>query len=187
MTEQLPPLRPDGLIVRVYRALLPETIRARIYIMRHPHTGIEPPRNILALLYRLTVPESMRSVLYPIRQQVARAIGRNSSRPPDLDPASLPVVAQVEMIEGSSSPVTGDSDPSRMPVQQAEPNDNPPSQIAPIPEPEPATAPSLQIEVSPGIWVPYASESVVPNHVHGLQPIPERMFVGNPPREQLYL
>lgn len=44
-----------------------------------------------------------------------------------------------------------------------------------------------RIELSPGIWVPYASSSTVPKPEHGLQSIPERMFVGNPPREQLYL
>jgi len=62
-----------------------------------------------------------------------------------------------------------------------------PSMLPKTEQPADRTAAKLRIEVSPGTWVPYAPESIVPEHRHGLQSISERMFVGNPPREQLYL
>jgi SAM-dependent methyltransferase len=53
--------------------------------------------------------------------------------------------------------------------------------------PEHCVVPQYRIEVSPGTWAPYAPRSIIPEPRHGLQSIPERMFAGNPPREQLYL
>ncbi len=122
-------------LAQLYRAVLPERLRTRIYLNRH--ALVNRVKASLRFAYQAAFPERLRAALYVLRRPALQTVPRLTATP-----------------VGAAHPL--------------------------------AIGATL-LDLGDGKMARYAHQSTVPERRDDIQPIPRRMFVENPPREQLYL